>query len=49
MYDSDYFGETEREYYERLAECDAPEWFDAELMPVFADAADALADMQGGR
>lgn len=51
MYDSDYFAETERDYYDRLAEaqgCDTPEWFDADLMPVFASASDALADMQGG-
>jgi hypothetical protein len=51
MYDPDDSNESEQDYYERRAEtqgCDTPDWFDADLMPVFADAADALADMEGG-
>lgn len=51
MYDPDNYAEPEQDYYERLAEaqgCDTPDWFDADLMPVFADADDAQADAEWG-
>ncbi len=51
MYDLDNSFESEQEYYERRAEaqgCDTPDWFDIDLMPIFANADDALADMEGG-
>jgi hypothetical protein len=52
MYDPDDHAESEQDYYDRQAEaagCNEPDWFDADLMPVFADATAALADMEGGR
>ena len=46
-YDPDYdYGDTEQEYYERLAEaagCDEPEWFDIDLMPVYGSFEEAEA------
>jgi hypothetical protein len=52
MYDPTYdYEDSEQAHYDRVAHaamCDEPEWFDEDRMPVFADAADAQADMEGG-